>query len=101
MAKKKAELRVEAPNKLGKEDFLEIRNNHLQMEVLKTKLSSMATIMENYERAKLLAVLQRDELKKGIAKLEIEHEDLLRQIRERTGIDVKNKTINPNTLEVV
>lgn len=100
MKKKAIEKPVEQ-TKLSKEDFLEIRNNHLQMEVLKTKLSGMVTVMENYERAKLLATLQRDELKKNIAKLEIEHEDLLRQIQERTGIDVKNKTINPNTLEVV
>ena len=91
----------EEPKKLDKADFLEIRNNHLQMEVLKTKLGSIGTTIENFERGKLLATLQRDDLKRQIQRLETEHAALLEQIKERTGIDVKNRTINPETLEVV
>jgi len=102
IAKRKAKKKVvqKQTNILPKDLFLEIRNNHLEMDKLKLELQNIGLQIENHERMKTLGTLRRSDVKNAILKLQREHEAFLDEVKRKTGIDIKGKTINPNTLEV-
>ena len=91
----------EVLNRLPKELYLEIRLNHLEMDGLKKDLSNVGLMIENAERAKALSNLRKDDIRNKIKVLGMKHEQFLEIVKKKTGIDIKNKTINPETLEVI
>lgn len=98
MARKKK--KVAEPKSLTRVQFQEIRLNHLEMDGLKKDLANVGLVIETHELSKQRAILQRSDIKNKIKILDIEHGKLLDRIKKETGIDIKNKVINPETLEV-
>lgn len=83
------------------EIFHKLRMNHMEMELLKKDLQNVGLQIENYERAKITATLQRNDIKNKIKKLEIMHAEFLDDTLRKTGIDLKNIIINPETREIM
>jgi len=92
---------VPTKNKITKEIVLELRINHLELQLLKKDFEKINLQIENFERAKLLATMQRNDVKNKIHLVEKRHQDFLSSIERETGIDIRNKTINPDTFEVM
>lgn len=86
--------------KISREDYLEIKLNHLEREKLMTEVQNVALQVESIDRQKIILNLTKDDLRNKLKKIEIRHKDLLDEIRVRTGVTILGKTINPETLEV-
>jgi len=78
-----------------------MRMNHMQMELLKKDLQNVGLQVENFERAKITATLQRNDIKNKIKKLEIAHQEFLENTKRKTGLDLKAIVINPETREIM
>ena len=87
--------------KLPRDIFFEMRVNHLEMEGLKKDFNTMGLQIENLERQKVIAGLKRDDTRKAISILEAKHKEFMFEVKRKTGIDLKGKTINPETFEVL
>jgi len=86
---------------LPMEIFHELRMNHMEMELAKKDLQNIGLQVENYERAKITATLQRNDIKNKIKRLELAHQEFLERTKSKTGIDLRNITINPETREII
>lgn len=92
---------VNRPVVLDKEIIMQIRINHLEMDKLKSDLHRLGSEIKAYEKSALLARLDQRDIKNKIMLLEKEHNKFLDNIKKDYGVDIRNKTINPETYEVI
>lgn len=97
----KESAKIKKTNVLPMEIFHEMRMNHMEMELLKKDLSNVGLQIENFERAKITATLQRNDIKNKIKRLDMKHQEFLETTKRKTGIDLKNIIINPETREIM
>ena len=86
--------------KLKREQFLQIRINLLEIESLKKDLVNINLQVENIDRLKVILSSKLSEMKFKISNLEKEHQNYLNVIQKDIGVDIRNKTINPETLDI-
>jgi len=86
---------------INKEIYLELRNNHLQLELLKSEMNKLVLDMQLLEREKLLKNLKKDEFRNKISDVEAQHQAFLEKVKKEHKIDLRNKSINPETYEVL
>lgn len=101
MAKKKViKKEVVKKNRLSKEQYFEMTNFHLRRDIAKQELKTCGVEIENLERAKQLATLRRNDVKSKLQRLEHEYDGFLTRLAKE-GIDIRNKTIDTETYEVL
>ncbi len=88
-------------NKLNKEIFLELRLNHLERENIQTEMAKVNIEIENFQRGAIIASHKRSDLRAKLGLLSKHHDEFLDSVKKKTGIDIKGKTINPETYEVI
>ncbi len=91
---------VKPNNKISKENYLQLRNNHLEMDLLKSQLSNIGITKEKLEREVTLMILKKDDIRQKMQNMGKQHERFLDEVKIKTGVDIRNKTIDPETLEV-
>ena len=86
---------------LNKEIFLELRLNHLEREKLQTEMAKVNVEIENFQRGAIISTHRRSDLKARLGLLEKAHDEFLDSVERKTGINIRGKTINPETYEVI
>lgn len=85
---------------LSKEDFLQIRVTLLELDKIKLELNNLQGRIESNEKTNYIMRQQMAEKKNNERKVRIEHEAFIEDLRKRTGIDIKGKSIDFITREV-
>lgn len=88
-------------NKLPKEVYLEMRLNQMELDKVKQEMTVLQVQMESIDKSKLLATLQRDDLRNRIHRLEARNKSFLKECEAKVGIRLEGRIINPETLEIV
>ena len=85
---------------MPKEAFLEMRVFHLEMESLQKTLMNTDLAIQNFDYQKNLNIAKRGQVKGEMEMKKREYDEWMTKLKDKHGIDIKNKSINPITLEV-
>lgn len=85
---------------LNKEDFLQLRVNMLEKEKITLEISNIASKIDSMEKQIFILRQQLHEKKARERKHIGIHEEFIADLKKRTGIDIRGKNIDFETLEV-
>lgn len=88
-------------NHLAKDDFLQIQVNLLQREKHQLELNNIKSTIDNHEKAIFILRSSIEEKKQRLRKIEMEHETFINDLEKRTGINIRGKSIDFITREVI
>ena len=91
----------EKENKISQEDFLQLSLNFKDIELYEERIKQHQLMLENLEYKKQIIAHKITVLKANKKTVELKHIQTVDRISKETGIDIRNKTINPETLEVL
>lgn len=97
---KKEKKKVEVKDRLSKEQYLEMRNYHLQMDMAKQELRTLGLEISDLEKAKQLATLRRNDNRVKVARIETEYNIFLDKLL-KDGLDIRKKTIDTETFKIL
>lgn len=100
MAKKTENKKEEVKNTITRENWLNICILHEKMKVADKDMKLKELQLKNVELTRKLLMSERLESTNSVLSVQGEYKQLLKDIKTETGVDVDNKTINPDTLEV-
>ena len=86
--------------KISRDLFLEITNNHLERDNLILKIRLAQSTIENLEKDKRLAMIGKQQTQNELMILEQRHKEFLDEQEKKLGFKIRDKTINPDTLDV-
>jgi hypothetical protein len=86
---------------LPETDYLKLRVNSLEAEKLSLQISKITTEIDRNDKVNQILRRQVSELKVKLEGLTREHGTLVADINKRLGIDIRNKTIDTITRELI
>ena len=93
-------IRNRPPNQLSKEDFLQIRVNILERDKIRLEISNISKEIDRNDKTNQILRAQLMEKKKKEQVANKSHDDFVEALKKRTGIDIRNKSIDYLTREV-
>lgn len=87
--------------KLAKEDALRIQLNFAEMDKAKKDVRINHLEEQNADLIKRYHIMMKSNYENKVKQIQMEHDEYLADLEKRTGINIKGKPINFETLEVI
>lgn len=85
---------------LSKEQLLTIKNAHLERDAVQKDILGLHNKIQYLERERTICNLQMSDLKGRATMKDKEHKDIIKEIGDRIGVDLKDSVINQESGEI-